>query len=159
MNETLLKVLFLVLLLPGIAGTLLPFIPGLLYMLLVTVLFSLFALHFSFWFLGFFGLIAVAGLIVEHTSGAVSTHYFGGSKQSLFVGTIALFLGSIFFPPFGGLLAMFIAIFASEMADQKGRKRSFETAAGSVAGSLASRVVLFVLSLFFFTAAFLAVLF
>jgi len=137
--------------LPGIVGILVPVLPGIPYMFVVALIAALIE---KFWYLTtsdlfVLGIIAAASMAVDYFSGILGARFGGASKSALYYGFIGLIIGLVLFPPFGGLVGLFVGIYLSETAQKRSRGQAAKAATGGVIGSVAGMVINLALSLLF----------
>ena len=151
---TILAGLFLVV---GLIGCLLPVLPGtpLSYVgLLILQLKS--DPPFSLKFMIIWAIITIAVAILDYWIPAYGTKRFGGTKFGIYGTLVGLFVGMIFFPPFGIIVGPLIGALAGELLSGSDHKKAVKAAFGSFIGFLAgtflkiaaSAIMLF----YFFTA-------
>lgn len=90
-------------------------------------------------------------VVVDYTAGIIGAKYGGASKKSILYGIFGVIVGSILFPPFGGLPGLFIAVFVCELFLNKTRSQAFKAAKGSLLGVFTGIALNFVLALTFFS--------
>ena len=131
--DELLIVLCIILHLVGIAGCVLPIIPGPLvsFVGLWLLTFTSYA-DFSTTFILIFLAIALIVLAIDFVVPIWGTKRYGGSKEGTWGATIGLVIGAFFFPPFGIILGPFLGAFIVEIL----RKEEFEKALRAGVGSL-----------------------
>lgn len=151
MNHTPLLFIFTLLMLPGIAGVVLPVIPGLPYMFIVALVFGIVDgfRHLSALELGGLFFIVLASVAVDFFSGVLGAKYGGAARRSIFLGFLGLIVGMIVFPPFGGIIGMFLAVLLSEITGSQDQRRAFRAATGSVIGYVAGTILSLILALIF----------
>lgn len=147
-----LVILFTVLLLPGFLGIFLP-LPSLLYMLAVALIFGFIDhwQHLSGWNLIILAGIAAASLLVEYLTGIIGAKYGGASKTAIIFGIVGTVVGLVIFPPFGGILGLFIGIIAAEIVLYKDSQKAFKAATGGLIGTLVGMLASLILGLIFVT--------
>ncbi len=150
MSHFLLVAIFTVLLLPGIAGAFLP-IPGLLYMLLVALIFGFIDgfQNILLWELGVLAGIAVLSTINDYLSGILGAKYGGAGKKSVLYGFFGMLVGTFLLPPFGGLLGIFLGILLAEILRHGNKEKAVRAATGSLIGSAIGMAITLVLSIVF----------
>lgn len=138
MEETIIKSLFAVAMLVGVAGSILPVLPGapLAFgaLLLAKILnFS----EISWWVVGIFGFFTLLGIVLDYVVPIATTKKMGGSKYGVYGLIIGLIIG-IIFSPFGFvsiIIAPFLGALIGElMYDRQNHKRAIKAAAGSLVG-------------------------
>lgn len=130
----------------GLAGCVLPLLPGLpvVYGALVIQQFRA-ERPFSAEFLVLWaGLIAVA-LLVEYGLPAYTTKKYGGSRGGTWGATLGLLLG-FFFGPWGLILGPFVGAFLGEWAQHQRSEKAWRAAWGSFVGFLLGTVLKLVMA-------------
>jgi uncharacterized protein YqgC (DUF456 family) len=152
MPPILLKIIFIVLMLPGVFMVFIPMIPGIPYMFAVAALFgfidgfqNLTPLN-----LGILGGILIASIFIDYFAGILGAKYGGASKKGIFCGFLGLIIGLILFPPFGGFLGLFAGVLAAEFIAYKDKKRALKAATGSFLGSVSGVFINTCLAVVFF---------
>ncbi|MCL1938445.1 MAG: DUF456 domain-containing protein [Candidatus Azobacteroides sp.] len=139
--DTVLIVIGIVLLLGGIAGCIVPLLPGppLAYCSLILLQFT----HFHPFTLNFLILWAVVVLVVTLLDYYVpiwGTKHFGGTKGGTWGSTIGLIAG-LFFPPLGILLGPLAGAFVGEIVNRQDMRTAFRSAIGAFIGFLAGTLM------------------
>lgn len=150
MTHILLVIIFAVLMLPGLAGIVLP-VPGLAYMFLVALIFGFvdkFS-HLTATNLIILIILLVFSIISDSLAGIVGAKYSGASKNSLIAGTIGLIIGIFLFPPFGGIVGTFLGVLIWETLAKSTHKKAVKAASGSVIGSVVGMLISLFLSILF----------
>lgn len=137
--------------LPGFLGVILPVVPGVPYMFVVALAFAFFT---DFRLvqgseLSILGLFALASIIIDYAGGIMGAKIGGASKRSMIYGFASLIAGSIIFPPIGGIVAMMIAIFITELIDFRDHKQAFKASVATIIGSITAVGMNFVLAAIF----------
>jgi uncharacterized protein YqgC (DUF456 family) len=141
----------LVFILIGIAGSVLPALPGppigwigllLLYITKVVPM--------DYWALGITAVLSVVVLILDYVIPAVGTKKFGGTKYGMWGTTIGLVIG-LFLPiPLGFLIGSVVGAFIGELIyDSKDTHRAGKAAIGSFIGFISSTFLKLVLTIGF----------
>ena len=139
----------LILMLPGLVGSILPVIPGTpLSWLGLIALYLAPSLPFNWTFIIITGVVAIAIYIMDYIIPAIGTKRFGGSKAGAWGTTIGLIVG-IFAPiPFGILIGPFAGALVGELLFNKTEgPQAFKAAIGSFFGFLASTFLKFMATL------------
>lgn len=146
-----LVIIFSILLLPGLIGAIIPIIPSVPWMFVVTLIFSFIDKfeHIHWWGLLILGLLAIISLISDNLSGLVGAKRTGASKWGLIGGLIGGLVGLFFFPPFGAILGMIIGVVIPEIIYSKNNKTALKSASGVILGNLANIIINLVLCLIF----------
>lgn len=150
MPNYILIIIFSILLLPGLIGSILT-LPGIPYMFGVSIIYAFIdrfqhITHSEVLFLGIITLISVA---VDYSSGVLGAKFSGASKRALILGVIGLFIGLFLFPPFGGFLGMFLGILIGELTNYTHYKKALKAASGSLAGVIGGALINLVLGILF----------
>ncbi len=138
MLPILLKIIFIVLILPGVFMVFIPAMPGIPYMFAMVALFgfidgfqNLTPIH-----LGILGGILIASIFIDYFAGILGAKYGGASKKGILFGFLGLIIGLILFPPFGGFLGIFLGVLAAEFIFHRDKTRALKAATGSFLGSV-----------------------
>lgn len=150
MSSIVLLIIFTILLLPGFAGIFLP-LPGLLYMFIIALIYGFVDNfeHLGAWELGILGALMVIGFLIDFFSGLVGAKYGGAAQKSMLFGIIGMLIGLILFPPFGGLVGVFLGILLAEILNHGNQERALRAATGGLAGSLVGMITSLILSIIF----------
>ncbi len=139
---TLALVLAIILFIAGLAGTILPFLPGaiLIYagMLLYGFMTKFATLDASFFLLQ--ALVLVLIFSVDYLASAAGTKRFGGSKQAAWGAIIGTILG-IFFGPLGIVIGPFIGAVGAEFLNRKDFNQALRVGVGTIVGILGGTIV------------------
>ena len=134
--ELTLKILFLLLLIPGIVGAILPILPGLVYMLIVSLIYG--ALYsFQILTLGELGILAgltLLSFLTDFFSGIVGGKVGGASKGGLLWGMAGCIVGLLLFPPLGAFIGLFLGVLFAEFFKHRSPERALRGAAFSLLG-------------------------
>lgn len=124
----------------GIAGSVLPVIPGTpVSWLGLVVLFLAPSLSFEWTFIILTGIVAIGLYVLDYVIPAWGTKRFGGSKAGAWGTTIGLVIGILVPIPLGILIGPFLGALIGELAFNKTQgKQAFKAAIGSFFGFLAS---------------------
>ncbi len=137
--------------LPGIIGIIIPILPGIPYMFLVSLIYG-FASKFhtlSYKELMVLGIIGVTSFIVDYSTGLIGAKYGGASKRSIALELLGSIVGTIVMPPFGGIVGLFAAILLSEIFLHNDHKKALKAASGSLFGSLIGIIINLILAIVF----------
>jgi len=105
--------------------------------------------HIGAWELGILALIMLIGFMVDYFSGIVGAKYGGAAQKSMLFGILGMIIGIMIFPPFGGLVGVFIGILLSEIINHGNGERAFKAAKGGLIGSIVGTIVSLILSVIF----------
>ncbi len=136
----------------GIAGCLLPMLPGppLSYLGLIAIHFST-KIDFSSKFLISWGIIVILVSILDYVIPIWGTKYFGGSKYGVW-GSMAGLLAGLFIPPVGIIIGPFLGAVVGEMLagnKQNAMKAGFGSFIGFLAGTVVKLLVSLILLYYF----------
>jgi len=140
--DTFLIVSGIILLLAGIAGCIIPFLPGppLAYGSLILMQISSYR-PFSEKFLVIWALVTLLVVIADYYIPIWGTQKFGGTKGGVWGATIGLLIGMFFFPPLGLIAGPFIGAFVGEMINKNDSRKALRSAIGSFIGFVAGTVM------------------
>jgi uncharacterized protein len=141
--DTFLIVLAVILLITGIAGCILPFVPGppLAYISLLLLQFTS-KKPFTEEFLIIWGLATLAVVLADYYIPIWGTKKFGGTKAGVWGATIGLVIGMFFFPPIGIIVGPFLGAFVGELINNsQDSNKAFRSALGSFIGFIAGTVM------------------
>lgn len=153
--DTFLIITAIILLIGGIAGCIIPFLPGppLAYGSLILLQLSSYK-PFTEKFLIIWALVTVLVVIADYYIPIWGTKKFGGTKGGVWGATIGLVFGIFLFPPVGLIVGPFIGAFIGEILNNQDSKRAFRSAIGSfigfVAGTFMKLGVSIVMGYYFF---------
>ena len=137
MLELFLYVLAAVLMIGGLAGAILPALPG------IPMIFGGIWLaaavdgyrHLGLWWLVGIGLLGVAGVVVDLVAGALGAKRVGASRQAVWGATLGTFVG-MFFGTAGLLLGPFVGALGGELLAGNSALRSTHVGVGTWLGLL-----------------------
>ncbi len=138
----------IILLLLGIAGSILPVLPGptLGYIALLLLQFS----SLKPFGVGFLVAMAIAVAVVtllDYLVPAWGTKKFGGTKSGTWGATLGLIAGILFLPPIGIIVGPFVGAFLGELLAGRNDRDAFRSAFGSFLGFLAGTFIKLLLTL------------
>jgi uncharacterized protein YqgC (DUF456 family) len=133
----------------GIAGAILPILPGPL-----TSWFGLLVLHLTaiipinYTFLGITLAVAILIWLLDYIIPAIGTKHFGGSTYGVYGTTIGLLIGLLSPIPFGILIGAFLGAFIGELLyDRSDTARALKASIGSIIGLITSATLKFIVAL------------
>ena len=134
--DTVWIILGIILMLAGIAGSILPVVPGtpLCYLALLVQQFRI-DHPFSLRFLIIWGIIVALVILLDYLVPIYGTKKMGGSKYGIWGCTLG-FLAAFWMGPLGIILGPFIGAFIGEFIANKDSKQAMKAAIGSFAGFL-----------------------
>ncbi len=126
-----------ILIVGGIIGSVLPFLPGppLSYAGLLLLHFTE-RYHFSSRFMIIWAVITAVTYLIDYVIPIWGTRRFGGSKQGILGSIIGLVAGIFFFPPFGIIIGPFAGAVIGELIAGKNSSDAFRAGLGSFIGFL-----------------------
>ena len=132
----------IIILLVGIAGCILPFLPGppLAYGSLILLQVSSYK-PFAEKFLIIWAIVTLAVVIADYYIPVWGTKKFGGTKGGVWGATIGLIIGMFLFPPFGLIVGPFIGAFTGEMMTHQDSTKALRSAIGSFIGFAAGTLM------------------
>ena len=134
----------------GLAGSLLPVLPGPLASWVGLLLLYLTKTISTDWtFLGVTFVIVILITIIDNFIPAIGTKKFGGSKSGMIGTTIGLIVGLLSPIPGGIIIGPFLGAFIGEMLNKNNSKTAFKAAIGSFLGFLASTFIKFIVSVIY----------
>ncbi len=135
-GETLTTVLVQIFMLAGLIGLLIPIFPGITVMWLAALVYGI-VTGFSTAGIVIFvliSLLALGGTLVDNLLMGAGARKGGASWITIAVALLAGVLGTILFPPFGGLIAIPLAIFTLEYLRARDLREAWFALRGLVAG-------------------------
>lgn len=144
----LLATIFALLLLPGFLGVFLP-LPSIPYMFGVTIVFGFIDQwqHLTYVELIILGVIMLISFAAEYLTGLIGAKYGGAAKISLIFGLIGMIIGLVVFPPFGGIVGIFLGILISEILAYKDHIKAFKAATGGLVGTFVGMLISLILAI------------
>ncbi len=148
-SSVLLLILVFFLILLGIAGTIIPLIPGI---PLIFISIAAYGWHEGFQqvtpkYLVIIGTVTVLSVIVDYLSTALGAKYAGSSKKGIWGAFIGTFIGALFFPPLGILLGPWLGAFIGEYIELQDAGAAAKTGFGTVLGLFSGIVFNLILAL------------
>ncbi|MEW6181916.1 MAG: DUF456 domain-containing protein [Bacillota bacterium] len=132
-----------ILFLAGLAGTILPVLPGAPLILAGMVVYGLFAgfNHLPSYFFVGQALAVVLTFLVDYLSNAWGIKRFGGSKAAIWGGGLGLLCGAFILPPAGIVLGPFFGAFLAELIASGRSGRALRVGMGSLLGFIGGTAV------------------
>ncbi len=130
-----------ILMIVGILGCVLPFMPGppLNYIGILLLHFTA-TFQFTNRFLLIWAIITVVVIALDYVIPVWGTKKFGGSKQGVWGSVIGLIAGMFFFPPIGIIIGPFAGAVIGELIAGKDSKAALKSGFGSFVGFLAGTI-------------------
>lgn len=146
----LVKIIFGILMIVGIIGTILPVLPGSPLVFGALLLAKIFGFsQLSWWLVFIFGILTIVGMVLDYLLPFAVTKRIGGSKYGLTGLGIGLIVGIIFSPfgLFSIIIAPFLGVLAGELIyDRKSHGRALKAASASVAAYFMTTIYGLILS-------------
>ena len=142
--------LALLVLLAGLAGTLLPVVPGLPLMWLALLGYGWFTGWTAYGFTGLLvtGLLVLFSLVVDQAAAVIGAKKYGATRAGLFGSVAGGLLGLIFFSLPGLVLGVFFGALALEvLISRRDLRSAFQAGFGALLGFLAGGLFKFMLGL------------
>lgn len=141
--------LLIIALVIGLAGTVLPMLPGLGMMVLALLVYSYYDSWqtFPFWYVLVMAFVAVLGISIDHLAAALGAKRFGVSSRGFWGAVVGGLLGGLIFHLPGLLIGAIIGTVAMELYQKRTLKQSFSAATGVLVGTAVGMAVQFGLGL------------
>jgi uncharacterized protein len=126
----------LVVMLVGLFGLIVPIFPGILVIWLAALGFGI-VVGFNtlgIWMFALITVLAVAGTLVDNVFMAAGARKGGAAWMTLALGVIAGVVGTVLFPPVGGLILAPLVIFLLEWRKQKDWRKALQSLRGMAVG-------------------------
>lgn len=136
--STLGLILAVILFLAGLAGTILPVLPGAPLIFAGMVVYGLLAgfKHLSVYFFIGQALLVALTIIVDYLANAWGVSRFGGSKAAIWGSALGLLAGAFILPPAGIVLGPFLGAFLAELVASRRSAQALRAGIGSLLGFL-----------------------
>lgn len=146
---TTLIIIFVILMLPGIAGVFLPIVPGIPYIFLVALIYGVVDKfrHLSAYEIVVLAAIAILSVVVDYLSGVLGAKWGGAARKSLSFGLLGMIIGLVAFPPFGSIIGLFLGVLIAEISSHQNGRRAVKAATGSLIGTVAGMGINFLLAI------------
>lgn len=137
----------IILMIAGILGCVIPFMPGppLNYIGILLLHFTS-VFQYSNRFLVVWAIITIAVIVIDYFIPVLGTKKFGGSKRGVWGSVIGLIAGMFFFPPFGIIIGPFAGAVIGELTAGKDSKAALKSGFGSFVGFLTGTIIKLVTS-------------
>jgi len=124
----------------GLAGCILPVIPGpaLSFLALIILSFAKNWEPFSATFLIIMAGLAILVTLLDYVVPVFGAKKYGASKSGVWCSMIGMLIGVLFFPPWGMLIGAFVGAIAGELLAGKEGKKSLRAAWGVFLGNVVS---------------------
>lgn len=127
----------------GLAGTVVPILPGAIAIFIGFIVYGLFLGFdpFGFWFWFIQVTIMVVVTVADYVVGVWGVKKYGGSRASVIGSTIGILLGPFVIPVAGLILGPFLGAFFGELLVGSGPEKSLKVGWGAVVGFFSSTIV------------------
>ncbi len=139
MDQSLIILVSIILLLLGIAGTILPVLPGLLLSLAGLLIYKFGTdAPLSMVFIWIFVALTLISTVLNYVIPAKTNRKYGGTKWGSIGSFVGTLIGIFFIPiPFGFLIGMFAGVFVGELLhDANDKKKAWNSTKGALIGFL-----------------------
>lgn len=139
MDHSLIILVSIILLLLGIAGTILPVLPGLLLSLAGLLIYKFGTdAPLSMVFIWIFVALTLISTVLNYVIPAKTNRKYGGTKWGSIGSFVGTLIGIFFIPlPFGFLIGMFAGVFVGELLhDANDKKKAWNSTKGALIGFL-----------------------
>lgn len=146
--------IILTLLLIGLFGVFFPILPGIPFMFIVILVYSIIDKfsHVGAINLIVLGAITFLSLFVDYMAGFFGARFCGASRKGALGGLAGSILGVFVFPPFGLFIGLFLGVLLAEKYFNNSKlQQSTKAAGGAIIGSLAGILTNLILGIFFIT--------
>jgi uncharacterized protein YqgC (DUF456 family) len=96
---------------------------------------------FTGWQILALGLITLASIAVDYSSGLIGAKLGGANKVSLISGLVGMIIGLVSFPPFGLFLGLFLGVLLAELAQMKHHLSALRSATFSLIAVVIGMIV------------------
>lgn len=134
--QTTILILIQLAMLVGLFGLLIPIFPGITVIWAAALVYGL-VFEFGTWGIGIFVLITllmIAGLLADNVLMGAGARKGGASWLTIAVALVAGLVGTLLFPPLGGLIAIPVAIFLLEFIRSRNLHQTWLAMRGLIAG-------------------------
>lgn len=141
--QVLAMILALIFFIVGLAGSILPIIPGAILMWVGMLIYGLMT-DFATLGLAFFigqALAVALAYIIDYLSGAYGAKRYGGSRYAIYGSIIGAIVGLILMGPAGIIFGPFLGAIIGELINQKPLETAFKTGVGTLIGLLSGTVI------------------
>ncbi len=146
--ELFLIIIGFILIIVGLAGCIIPGLPGppLSYLAVILQQLRPGENPFTTRFLIIWGLVTLSVSLLDYLLPIMGTKKFGGSRQGVYGSVAGLLIGLFFFPPLGIIIGPFLGAFLGEMVSGKQARDALRAGFGSFIGFLTGTAAKLVVS-------------
>ena len=147
------EIIFAILMFLGIILTAIPTTPGMIYMLLIALIYGIVDKFETLepWHFAIFGGLVITSILADYLSGLIGAKFGGANKKSVLAGFIGMIIGFFSFPPFGLFAGLFLGVLIAELAQMKEHTKALKAASFSLIGIVTGMIVNVTLAIAFFT--------
>jgi uncharacterized protein YqgC (DUF456 family) len=141
-----------VLFLPIVFLTLIPVMPAIPLLFILTMLFGV-ATKFTtlpWWAIMIFTIIFVLSILIDYGAGILGARFGRASRRSMIWGFVGIILGTLLLPPFGGIAGLFLGVLISELTQRRLKEEAFRSASFALVGAVIGIVLNFLLALTYY---------
>ncbi|MEA1961584.1 MAG: DUF456 domain-containing protein [Bacillota bacterium] len=148
-------VLTLIIIILGIAGTVIPFLPGVPLVFLGIAGYGWYEgfVHVGPRYIIIMGALTLLSVFVDYLATYLGAKWFGSSKKGIWGAVLGLFLGLFLFPPFGLFIGPWVGAFLGELWEGKNVNEAIKTGTGTIIGifgGMTFKILLGIIMLFSF---------
>ncbi|KJS81704.1 MAG: hypothetical protein JM58_16330 [Peptococcaceae bacterium BICA1-8] len=146
------ELLLVFILLLGVAGTLLPFLPGIPLMFIALMIYSFFDswVHFSPLFLLIIGLLTIFIIFIDFFGALWGVKKFGATKRGIWGGLLGSIIGLLFMGPLGLFWGSILGVVCGELLAGKALLPSLKVSIGNLVGFLGTTLLQLAIALIIF---------
>ncbi len=152
-------ILAVILFVLGLAGIVLPVLPGIILIYIGMLLYG-FMTQFATLDANFFllqGLVVLLAFGLDFVATAVGTKRFGGSKNAVWGAVIGIFIGLLLFGPFGIILGSFLGAIIAEILLGKNMNVAIRSGFGTLIGIIGATALKILIGVLMIIAFFLSI--
>lgn len=133
----------------GLAGAVVPVLPGSIAIFAAFFVYGWFFTfkHFNVWFWIIQSLIMIMLFVADYAVSAWGTKKYGGSKLSVILSTIGVIIGPFVIPAFGLVIGPFLGAFVGELIAGASVSKSVKVGYGTLVGLFSSMVMKIILQI------------
>jgi uncharacterized protein YqgC (DUF456 family) len=143
------EIILILILLLGVAGTLIPFLPGIPIMFLAILLYSFLDgwVNFSPFFVAIVGIFTLITFFIDYLGSYWGIKKLGASKAGIWGGIIGSIVGIFSMGPLGLLIGPVIGVVVGELLAGKDFIQAFKVSLGNFVGLLGSALLQLIIAL------------
>lgn len=151
MTQTILTVIFGLMLLPGLAMIFVPFLPAFWYLLAVAAIFGAIDgfVHLTLQNFAVLAAIFGASILVDWSAGLLGARLGGAAWKSVLFGALGASLGFLLLPPLGVLPGLFVGVLLGELHRRRSAPAALRAAGGALVGVVTGMAINAMLALLF----------